>query len=43
MVESMEQRRERSSVPIVLPSGGAEIESEDTITTEFTAIITGHG
>ena len=43
MAESMEQRRERSSMPIVLPSGGAEIKNEDSITPEFTAIITGHG
>jgi hypothetical protein len=30
MAELMEQHRERSSVPIVLPSGGAEIKNEDT-------------
>jgi len=30
MTGSMDQHRERSSVPIVLPSGGAEIENEDT-------------
>ena len=30
MAESMEQQRERNSVLIVLPSGGAEIKNEDT-------------
>ena len=43
MAESMEQHRKRSSVQIVLPTGGSENKNEDTITPEFTAIITGHG
>jgi len=30
MAESMEQHSERSSVLIILPSGGAEIKNEDT-------------
>ena len=33
MTESMEQHRERISVPIVLPSGGAEIKNKDTLYT----------
>jgi hypothetical protein len=30
MAESMKQHRERSGVPIILPSAGAEIENENT-------------
>ena len=39
----MEQRCERSSVPILLPKPGAEAKNKDPITPEFTALVTGHG
>jgi len=43
MAEPMKQHRERSSVPIVLTTGGAESKNEEPFTPEFIAIITGHG
>ena len=43
MAEWMEQHRESSFVPIVLPSGGAGIKNKDNLTPESTAVIAGHG